>query len=317
MRKIIFLTILILGTILTAAEGDFVTLGENVESFLNNGSKNIETSHRSGLDINKSSFKSYSDAWSESYMSEYSVAADFSLAEKLKELFFSSKSVEKYDSFTNEKGEIRFQKKEVPMPSDLVIKSGTKIEIEDYIKLAEKKLYETFGEAIEGYEYSNYAIDEVSCVSCKDNSKMISGISIRFRRIFKGGIVDENTSYIRIEFDPDSSVRRLNVKWPEIKELSVKKSIRKINNSIDPVMTYFSELKEIRKGTEMLSVKNIEINSAARFWIAFENNGETVLSPGYSFIGTIHLEDGSIASAKTEASLIDEYYQNYLKSFSK
>lgn len=142
---------------------------------------------------------------------------------------------------------------------------------------------------------TEYQTEEIDYESVEGN-KYITSLSLRLRRIFKGGVITRNFSYIYVKVDGWGNLSEIKICWPVFVENSLIESRKMI--STKSVLSKARDISEnmpkfkFNDGKEGI-VKTVNLIDVACAWAPqngdYENN---ILVPSMSFIQNIVFKDG-------------------------
>lgn len=130
-------------------------------------------------------------------------------------------------------------------------------------------------------------------------------MNIRFRRLFHGGVVRKNLSYIEVMYNLNGEVEKVKVKWPKFKKIEESNQLLttdEIFNEYKKEASLHSEVYNENKDT--VSVDSVNTVGAAFAWCQVENK----ISPCMSFLQTVHFRNEKIHT------FVDvPYFRKFLK----
>lgn len=300
MKKIyVFLVVAFFFVNLFAEKDVFVS--DEVQSFLNDIFENGAEYHRSGYSEEKDrssipeqgksnwysmSFKSYRLIESEGVV-------DSIAKEMLQSELINSKEyvVKKSDTLSS----LLIELKKDPKPSDITLEE--KRSNENYIEMA-KYYIPDLKELNDAVEFESISIETAQCLSdCKDSfyeEERVSGIYVRFRRLFKGGMV-KGGSKISIKLDPNGSLRHMKIVWPEIIQEDDIVIPTTFEASVDSVFETLSKSENhVEKDNATFEIESFEIEGMAKAWVPSQDDRDVII-PAFSYKIKAVLSDGSVA----------------------
>jgi hypothetical protein len=120
----------------------------------------------------------------------------------------------------------------------------------------------------------------------------ISEYHLRFRRLFLGGIVRYNLSYVYVNLMGDGTLKEIEVKWPRFVGLGKKETPIEPDSILAQASNYFTNIPKIVGKKDTLAALSGEISGMAFAWDYVEEGGDVLLTPCYSFIGVVQYEQG-------------------------
>ncbi len=165
--------------------------------------------------------------------------------------------------------------------------------IEQYKNLAEQVLSEFQGQI----EYDNYEIHYL-------NGAQVD-LTVRYRRIFRGGVLRGNVSYASVSFDVAATVISVQVKWPtfisdqDTNRVYANKKKRDFDEIQASVQDYIANVPAIsngvlESGSSKGSVKNPQkglVESLTLSWIPSGAEDSSWIIPGFTFVLAISYDD--------------------------
>ncbi|MDB5047219.1 MAG: hypothetical protein JWO30_290 [Fibrobacteres bacterium] len=150
-------------------------------------------------------------------------------------------------------------------------------------------------------EYDNYEI------TLQDGAQ--TRLDIRFRRIFRGGIVRGNASFLYVGLEQDGRIYKIRAKWPEfIEDGSAERAYaqrprRTVNEILSEARSRVENIPDISNNSESIfhPQKGI-IESMALAWIPQEESGRMIIKPGFSFISKVDYEGGVVMNPYQDVS---------------
>jgi hypothetical protein len=294
-----------------------VLVDEKVQNFINDINATEDLYHRSGLANDKKDTLSSQarKSWNNSLQYNYKVIHSGGVVEKIKDELFSGNNLDNKNFivklFSN-KSTLLVEKKSSPRPTDIMDEEY--FSKENYIDMS--KSYLPGINDLEGsVELENVAYETSKCDDCDDQfyrQERISGIYVRFRRIFEGGIVGGNISKILIKMDPDGSLRKLKIEWPEFQKINKEENSMSFENNISYVINELStnENAHVVSNMTSLSINSYEINGAAKAWIPIRNDNEIIITPAVSYMLNVFLSDDSVVKKIVNYPLIPSIMEN-------
>ncbi len=248
--------------------------------------------------------KKASNVWRSDYAGSY-VISDYQMDAQMleflrKNMAKSGLTIEKY---TSGDSTYHFQapKKELDVSK---LPHSSMDELKETARLAVKKHLKAFKGKI---EYDNYELTTVDF----NNSKKVSSLSIRFRRIFNGGIILRDASYVYLVLNGLGELEEIKIKWPTL--VPSNESIRTIplKNGLNQAVQYYEKLPQATSNNTkfpVVNVKDVEITSAALGWLPHPNeDGTDMLLPVYSFIGKVALDNNDTCYKLIEIPIFEGY----------
>lgn len=120
----------------------------------------------------------------------------------------------------------------------------------------------------------------------------ISNVRLRFRRLFKGGIVRHDVSFAYLVLDASGKVRELRVRWPKFSKIPGGFPSRSLEETIEDATGRLAEIPEIANSKETLGPLKARLEGMAFAWAAVELDGKRILTPGVSFATQVEYEGG-------------------------
>lgn len=166
---------------------------------------------------------------------------------------------------------------------------GNKLDSNELLKIADKIVKKA--EVFEGrVEYSNAEYGYL-------NGKL-SDVNVRYRRIFRNGIVLNNLSYLYVKLDVTGKVLSFKGRWPKFISYENESESIDMESSFGVTMNYyentFDESVFETYGQKLKPVK-AKIKGMAFGWKALESETDpslVVISPHYSYMAEIAFSDG-------------------------
>lgn len=312
MRIIIVFFVLFINISLFAEKE--VVVDEKVQAFLYDMNSSSDLYHRSGLVYNKNENapESAKKSWNSDKKYNYMVLESVATCEKMKKHLFSEKNLNTKNfnikSF-DKKSTLLVEKKASPKPSD-IIPAGS-FSKEDYVNIALSYI-SGIKDLDEAVEIESVAFETSRCPDCEEpfyKEKQVSGIYIRLRRVFEGGVVRGNLSKVLIKLDPDGSLRKLKIKWPEFQKIDKEENAVSFENNMSLLMNDLSAGEDAHVISAMTSIpiEKYEVNGAAKAWVPFVKDGKTYITPAISYKLNVFLKDESMITKIVDSLLIPSY----------
>jgi hypothetical protein len=136
-------------------------------------------------------------------------------------------------------------------------------------------------------------------------------IGMRYRRIFRGGVVRGNNAFVYVDLDRSGKVHRVRAKWPTMEKVSgeqanlfQKRIRREIKDVYVTAQDYFASVP-IRPNKPEKAPKAVRatLDGSAFAWIPEEMGQVTLIKPGVSFIGSVEFEDGTVVHPYADVPL--------------
>lgn len=141
--------------------------------------------------------------------------------------------------------------------------------------------------------YTNYVKNEFG-------DKDIVTIGVRYRRLFEGGLIRGNLSYVDIIIDAETGeVNEAEIKWMNfVKKKKSKKAIEDPKSSLEKLQFAIDALPEafvLEEGDNIKHhVEKIDVNGVARAWKLSEAEDEKIsITPVYSYLLDIGYGNGA------------------------
>lgn len=307
---------IIVALFLTAAPFLFATkevsISEPALSFFLDINASQDYYHRSGARfIQKDKLPVMANiSWSNGNNYNYKVVESREVIDKITTRLYKNGRLNKKEYMNKvfvEDSTLLIEKKRSPRPTD-ILDDDESLSKEDYVNIALSYLSGVDGMTGK-FEIENIGFENASCFNCEDdfyNQERVSGIYVGFRRIFNGGIVRGNTSSIFIKLDPNGSLRKLKVRWPEFQKIDKEEIVETIENNLDEIIISLSNNDEafVSYGQTSLGINNYEINSVAKAWILVKSADGMIISPAISYRLNVFLEDKSIIAKLVDMPLM-------------
>ncbi|HEX3019996.1 MAG TPA: hypothetical protein VHP36_06825 [Chitinispirillaceae bacterium] len=323
MKNILMIHIILVSVGLVFSKNS-VRLNPSVVNYVDSFEKRSTNGHRSGLihgedmtfdksydksDLIKENWCSesgnnISNVWRSNYAGSY-VISNYQMDPQMlkflqKKMAKSGLTVEKYTSgdFT-----YHFQAPKKELNISKLPYSGID-ELKETVRSAVKKHLKAFEGKI---EYDNYELTSVDFA----NSKKVTSLGIRFRRIFNGGIILRDASYIYLVLNGMGELKEISIKWPTL--VPANETIRTIpfKKGMDQAVQYYNNLPQATSNNvehPIVNVKDVEITSAALGWLPHPNeDGVETLLPVYSFIGKVALDNNDTCYRLFEVPIFEGY----------
>jgi len=169
-------------------------------------------------------------------------------------------------------------------------KSPPSLSLDDLKKAGIKIVRKYLGQFSGKIEYENYEVEYEGI----EGKQVITEVSIRFRRIFNGGAILRNVSFLYVTLDGYGEVRRIKIKWPTFEKIA---NEAKSTNTINKALLKASEISENQgpyrsSNGESIYITNILLTGMARGWLIVPNGEDQIITPAYSFIQKAVLGNG-------------------------
>jgi hypothetical protein len=116
--------------------------------------------------------------------------------------------------------------------------------------------------------------------------------TLRYRRIFNGGIVLGNISYVDVTFSPDGELIGIEAKWPTFEKVR-DDSIVDVLQALDAAQTVFSKSSGGILDSIPVEPISVNIEGVANAWnFKKDKDGTTMLTPCLSVIGKVTFTNG-------------------------
>lgn len=161
-------------------------------------------------------------------------------------------------------------------------------------------------------KYWNYIEYDRTDLTIKNDSVIVSA-DINFRRVFRGGIILDNISFINISLNAYGNVTSIKIKWPRFKQINNTKLAISLPNALNYAKIDYTETSKAENGEELATVLDFEIKSVAQVWHQIVNNGALRISPCYSFKSTAVLDNGQTADDILDVPICKSYFINNTK----
>jgi hypothetical protein len=297
-----------------------VTVDNTVNKFFNDLNYGTDNYHRSGFSLDKSSVipEKAKKSWKSTPLLTYRIIDNGAASKKIRDSLFESQILEKRKYIVrlfDEKSELLIEKKSSPKPSDILREGG--LDKNDYKVIAENYL-SAIDEFNGKIEVENIAFETSECLDCNDdfyNQEHISGIYIRFRRLFQGGIVRRGISKVVVKLDPDGSLRSLKSKWPEFKEnKAVENKIsycKSINDLVDELAN--NNKAHLVGNMTTWEIDEYNLSGAAKAWIpVYDSNENVILIPSISYIVEVYFGE-HLTTRILDYPLSETYINQFIK----
>ena len=113
----------------------------------------------------------------------------------------------------------------------------------------------------------------------------IESIDVNFRRIFLGGIVLGNTSYVSVTLDGNGNVTSIQFKWPKFKHIKDENSRITMSHALTQINIILD--RSISTG----KLKSGNIKGTALGWNTLVTDNGLIISPCYSFHTVVDIDD--------------------------
>lgn len=306
--------LLVLFTSLSLFAKKDVSVSEKVQSFFYDINSSTDSYHRSGASLeNEESIPVQAKkSWNNGIKHNYKVIESMVVVEKIRDRLFSEKKCSKKDLIVksfDKKSTLLIEKKSSPKPAN-IIPAGN-FSKEDYVEIA-KSYISGLKDLDDSIEVDNVAFETSKCSDCEESfyrQEQISGIYIRLRRVFEGGLVRGDTSKILIKLDPDGSLRKLKIKWPEFQKIEKDEAPATFDENIFHLIDDLSnnDTAHVVSDKAALEIISYEIDGAAKAWISFVKDGETILTPAVSYKLNVLLGDETVVSKIVDCPLMPSY----------
>ena len=148
-------------------------------------------------------------------------------------------------------------------------------------------------------EYENLEVGYI-------NSR-ISSVRVRYRRIFKGGIVRGDMSYAYVVINSTGITSELRVKWPKFREVGASFKSISLEDATNKAERQLGEISAISNGKETLYPLKAKLTGMSFAWQSLENNGKILLTPTLSFSGVVDYEGNQIKEPFIDIPLGNKY----------
>ena len=307
-----------------------ISIDSSVNTFVYGFEKRDEHIYRTGLlkgkdrtfdlDVKKTSFggrfkekDNINDAWHSYDTIEYD--ADFNsgmeeLKAIIKKIFNDTLiSYNTYDNefiinfFDNDKDSLGNDKNYLTEPNSLPL--------EELFKIGKKCLHRYFNNFAKKIEFNNYEVTYICPANDESHSK-IHELKIIFRRIFNGGVVLGDASYICLLLNGQGELFKVLVKWPVFEAIENYSTAREICSTFDKTKEIFKHVPELISNNEggPYKVTNAEIKGMALGWLPlYKDSLQTsmIITPAYSFIVKLTIDIGDTVFKQIEIPRLMKY----------
>ena len=176
-----------------------------------------------------------------------------------------------------------------------------KADNEELIALAESFLKSNL------QQYWNYLEYDRVDLTMKDNSEILS-TDVCFRRIFRGGIVLDNVSYVKITINCASKVTCVTIRWPQFEKIDVDSSLSSLDDALTIAKGIYADTYFASNSSDTSELSSIEIVGTSRAWHKVVKDNKMILSPCYSFLSKGTLRDGQLVYDRVNVPMIKSYF---------
>ncbi|HQB10948.1 MAG TPA: hypothetical protein PLW37_13880 [bacterium] len=284
-----------------------VFINQKSQIFINDMIDGTAEYHRSGFADDKSSIPEEGKViWNEGSLKIYEIKESDSTINSVSKEIFQQGLIEdaRYNvKKSHDNSSLLIEVKADPRPSDIMKENVNSPE--SYIEMAKYYIPE-LEELKNSVEFESISIETSQCLrECKDSfyeEERVSGVYIHFRRLFEGGIV-RGSSKITIKLDPDGSLRRFKIIWPEIIEAGFVNASVTFKENVDSFIKTLSKTEAyIEKDSATFAIESFEIEGLAKAWISLKTS-KNILIPALSYKLKAFLSDDSEVSKITDVPL--------------
>ncbi|MDB5102622.1 MAG: hypothetical protein JWP91_311 [Fibrobacteres bacterium] len=173
-------------------------------------------------------------------------------------------------------------------------------DLDRYKAIAEQALVDMNG----AVEFDNHEITYVN--GCQ------STLDLRYRRIFRGGLVRGNASFVYLRMNHDGKIIKVRAKWPVFKAnpavsaLYSGRAKRSLDEVVSEARSYVENIPDISNSTAQRRPVKGSLDGLALAWILDTQNGKILITPGFSFISKVEYEGGVVFNPYQDVSLFDQ-----------
>ncbi len=163
---------------------------------------------------------------------------------------------------------------------------GETLDTNDLLKIA-NHIVDKIGIFKGRLEFSNF--------ECGYLNENLHVVNIRYRRLFRNGIVLDNVSYFYLKLDATGKLISASGKWPRFIPLAAASEAIDMNTGVELTKKWY------RGNFSKVTIKNAEdtppikakIEGIALGWKCLESEKEIIISPHYAFKTDVTLKDGN------------------------
>ena len=199
-------------------------------------------------------------------------------------------------------------------PTLFPINYNTPISSDKAIKIADQLISNILPKMDSYLEFHNISTEYVN--------DSLTSYTLRYRRIFHGGIICGNVSYVDLFISNTGVLTRIDIKWPQLirKEATLSKDgtvgNKKVISLIESaaqiegaLQAQFSHIKKIAgENSTDVNAQIGEIKGVSFAWKKVEGeNGQFILTPCYSYLSEIKYDDSHVESIILDVPVYSEY----------
>ena len=138
-----------------------------------------------------------------------------------------------------------------------------------------------------------YVNHEVEYEAIK-GKQVVTNYTLRFARVFEGGVVFRNISYVKVILDGRGKLMAVKIKWPVFSEMEslAQSRLRSETEAMREMQSFCERGNHLELlGLTTEQVKVTSVTGAARGWLPLRKDGGMVLTPAYSF--SVDIDSGN------------------------
>ena len=186
---------------------------------------------------------------------------------------------------------IRYPFKDNVHPQEIIWHNPPNLTKKELIKKAVEIIREQLPKFQGLVEYQTYEIEYEAI----RGEKVITMLSVRLRRIFKGGIVTRNISYIYVTLDGWGNLYEIRIRWPIFVERKLLRNdeLISITTAHKKALKISEDMPQYKFNTgEYVSVKDVNLTGMACTWALLDGKYDSnIIVPSFSYIQKITLEN--------------------------
>ena len=288
-----------------------LTVEENVTIFKNKFKEKTVNGHRSGK-MNDENKTNYAETWRNSTHCEYEVHYS-ALPEEIENdlnTFLKDNGLN-YTIGNQTEGEIIYEKIQNPQEKNAVLlkemREGGTLPVKDLLNIS-NKLVNKFKMLNKEVEYELYKMNNA-------NDSLYS-LLVRYRRVFNGGIILNNVSYVCIELSSQGEVLSFEIKWPKF--IAIEDNLKGNNYAISldeaeqTASSILADPPSAEIKNKVVNPLSAHIKGVACAWMVVPKSVSLlpveIITPCFSFASSITFDSGDKKAKYLQVPRLSKYH---------
>jgi hypothetical protein len=140
----------------------------------------------------------------------------------------------------------------------------------------------------------------------------LESVTLRFQRLFRGGMVRKNASYLDVTLTPQGDITEIEIRWPRFERTGSPSNTLPFEQILRHVREEYAcspALQDPENRAATRVPRRAHVKGAAFAWFPLSNeHDQEIISPCLSFMGEVTMEDDVAVPRYVDAPLLAKYF---------